>query len=431
MAAPAADPSSVEDRVVALALVGTWPVYAIGGLYVLGPVLGVMLTVLFCVRAYVRARTPGAAPPIPFGVWVWIAAMAVMLLALLMGHWTQGLSTGQTIKSTIGWAKGWALFAMFPLAGACLNIKAETVIKAASVTALISLLLTPLIFMAPKVGLPPTLFVSPLKAVGGPGPEFFAVQLYSIDPGDGLPRWRYFTPWSPAAAMIGNLYLILAIEDKRKVWRWIGIISALAIIVLSKSRLGLVAAISIWPLAWGISRLGRPGLWLTGALPAFMLLLFSGPILDFIDKLYMDIRGMRVDSSRVREALGRLALDRWRDEAPIWGHGIVESGSHYVQFMPIGSHHTWFGLLFVKGAVGAGALGIALVWSAIEFAALSLTRRIGRAALAILLLMILFTIGENLEILAYLLWPGLLVLGIAMGACARGREQVLVQGGSF
>ena len=39
--------------------------------------------------------------------------------------------------------------------------------------------------------------------------------------------------------------------------------------------------------------------------------------------------------------------------------------------------------------------------------------------------MILFTIGENLEILAYLLWPGLLILGIAMGACARGRERIL------
>ena len=428
MAAPAAHPPAVEDRLVALALIGTWPVYAIGGLYVLGPVLGVLLTALFCARAYVRMGTAKAPPPIPFGVWVWIAAMLIMLLALLMGHWTQGLSIGQTIKSTIGWAKGWALFAMFPLAGACLNIKAETVIKATSVTALISLLLTPVLFMAPKVGLPPTLFVSPLKAVGGPGPEFFAVQLYSMDPGDGLPRWRYFTPWSPAAAMIGNMYLILAIEDRRKVWRWIGILSALAIIVLSKSRLGMVAALVIWPTAWTVSRLGRPGVWLTSALPGFVLLLLSGPILRRLDQLYSGLRGMRADSSRVREALGRLALDRWRDEAPVWGHGVVESGSHYVQFMPIGSHHTWFGLLFVKGAVGAGALAIALVWSLIEFAALSLTRRIGRAALAILLLMCLFTIGENLEILAYLLWPGLLIMGSAMAACARGREQVLSQG---
>jgi len=428
MAAPAADPHAVEDRLVALALVGTWPIYAVGGLYVLGPVLGVLLTALVCVRAYIRAGEATAPRPVPFGVWVWIGAMAVMLLALLMGHWTQGLSTGQTIKSTIGWAKGWALFAMFPLAGACLNIKAESVIRAASVTALISLLLTPVLFMAPKIGLPPVLFVSPLKAVGGPGPEFFAVQLYSIDPGDGLPRWRYFTPWSPAAAMIGNMYLILAIEDRRTLWRWIGIVSALVIIVLSKSRLGMIAAITIWPMAWGVSRLGRPGVWLTSALPAFLMLLFSAPLLRGLDQLYTNIRGMRADSSRVREALGRLAIDRWADEAPVWGHGVVERGSHYVQFMPIGSHHTWFGLLFVKGAVGAGALALALIWSLIEFAALSLTRRVGRTALALLLLMILFTIGENLEILAYLLWPALLIMGSAMAACARAREQILTQG---
>jgi len=418
----------VEDRVVAIALIGTWPIYAIGGLYVLGPVLGVLLTALVFARAYLRADTPTAPPPIPFGVWVWIAAMFVMLLALFMGHWTQGLSTGQTLKSAIGWAKGWALFAMFPLAGACLNIKAETIIKAASVTALISLLLTPVLILAPMAGLPPTLFVSPLKAIGGPGPEFFAVQLYSMDPGDGLPRWRYFTPWSPAAAMIGNMYLILAIEDKRKLWRIIGVISALAIIVLSKSRLGLIAAILIWPTAWGVSRLGRPGLWLTGAAPGFLLLLFSGPILSWLDQLYMNIRGMRADSSRVREALGRLAVDRWADEAPVWGHGIVERGSHYVQFMPIGSHHTWFGLLFVKGAVGAAALVVALAWSLLEFALLSLTRRIGRMSLALLLLMILFTIGENLEILAYLLWPALLIMGSAMAACARARETLIAEG---
>ena len=121
MAASASDAHAVEERVVAIALVGTWPIYAIGGLYVLGPVLGVLLTALVFARTYLRAGTPSAPRPIPFGVWVWIVTMFVMLLALFMGHWTQGLSTGQTIKSAIGWAKGWALFAMFPLAGACLS----------------------------------------------------------------------------------------------------------------------------------------------------------------------------------------------------------------------------------------------------------------------------------------------------------------------
>ncbi|WP_291842277.1 hypothetical protein [Maricaulis sp.] len=427
MAAPAADPRPVEDYLVALALAGTWPVYFLGGLYVLGPVLGVLLTAIVLVRKYVRTPTTPrpAPPPVPIGVWFWIAGMGLMQIALLGGHWSYELSAGQTVKSTIGWAKGWALFAMFILAGACLDIRFETVIRATGLTALISLLLTPVLYLAPMAGLPEVLFVSPLKAIGGPGPEFFAVQLYSMDPADGLPRWRYFTPWSPAAALIGNLYLILAIEDRRVVWRIIGIVSAIAIIVLSKSRLGLVTAVLVWPSAFGISQLRRSILWLAAAVPVFFAGLFSPVLLAQLGAAYDGFRGMRANSTRVREALGRIAIDRWWHEAPVWGHGVVERGPHYVEYMPIGSHHTWFGLLFVKGIVGVAALAIPLLWSLLEFALLSLSSRMGRAALAITILLVLFTVGENLEILTYLFWPGLVIMGIAMREAAERRSSII------
>lgn len=429
MVAPAAHPRPVEDYIVALALAGTWPIYFLGGLYVLGPVLGVMLTAVVLVRKYVRAPTTARPEPpaIPIGVWFWIAGMGVMEIALLGGHWSYELSTGQTLKSTIGWAKGWALFAMFTLAGACLDIRFETIIRATALTALISLLLTPLLYLAPMVGLPEVLFVSPLRVVGGPGPEFFAVQLYSMDPADGLPRWRYFTPWSPAAALIGNLYLILAIEDRRVPWRVIGIISALAIILLSKSRLGLVTAVLVWPTAFGVSQLRRSILWLVAAVPVFLAGLFSPILLAQLGAAYEGFRGLRANSTRVREALGRIAIDRWWNEAPIWGHGVVERGPHYVEYMPIGSHHTWFGLLFVKGLVGVGALVIPLMWSLLEFALLALSSPIGRAAFAITILLVLFTVGENLEILTYLFWPGLLIMGIAMREAAEKRSAILAE----
>lgn len=425
MAASATDPRALEDRVVGLSLALTWPCYAIGGLYVLGPVLGVTLTGIYLLRAYLAPMLPGAQRPpgIPIGVWIWIAGMIVMLISLLVAHFANNLGTGQTIKSTIGWAKGWGLFAMFALAGACLRIKFETVIKGAAITGLISLLLTPALFMAPKVGLPEVLFVSPLKAVGGPGPEFFAVQLYSINPGDGTARWRYFTPWSPAAAYIGNLYLILALEDKRPVWRIIGVVSALAIIVLSASRLGLAAAMAVWPTAFGVSQLRRSVLWIFGSIPTFGMALFAQPILIKVNDTLDAVRGMRADSNRVREALGRIAVDRWRTEAPMWGHGVVENGPHYVEYMPIGSHHTWFGLLFIKGITGVFAFAIPLLWSLAEFTLLALSSPKGRAALAITLLMVLFTVGENLEMLIYLFWPGLVVMGMAMREAADRRTE--------
>lgn len=405
-----------EDLIVAVALAATWFVYLFGGLYVLGPVLGVGLTGLLFARVYLAGDgfETRSVPTIPGGVWVWIAGMLVMLLALEVGHMNQNLGLGQTIKSTIGWAKGWALLALFPLIGACMNIKVETIIRAAGWVALGTLLLTPVFLVAPMVGLPKVLFVSPLKLVGGPGPEFFAVQLYSIEPTDGSTRLRYFTPWSPAAGMIGNMYLIFALSDKRKFWKWMGILSALAMIWTSKSRLALAAAMFIWPVVIAVGETKRPVMWFAATLGLLMLTPMAQGILDWIDATLNSVKSMRADSTRVRELLGDIAIERWWNEAPVWGHGIVERGPHAVEYMPIGSHHTWFGLLFVKGAVGAIALAIPLAWSMIEFALLAFTRsKAGRIAFGMVLLMSFYSIGENLEILAYLIWPGLIVMGIA------------------
>ncbi|MEO0785607.1 MAG: O-antigen ligase domain-containing protein [Pseudomonadota bacterium] len=405
-----------EDAVVGLALSATWGVYLFGGLYVLGPVLGVGLTALLFARMYLRGEGVSARPvhSIPGGIWIWIAGMLVMLLALEVGHMNQQLGMGQTIKSTIGWAKGWALLALFPLIGACMDIRLETLVRACGWVALGTLLVTPAFMIAPMVGLPEVLFVSPLKAVGGPGPEFFAVQLYSIEPTDGSTRLRYFTPWSPAAGMIGNMYLIFALSDKRKFWKWMGVISALAMIVTSKSRLAIAAALFIWPLVIALGEARRPSLWLLAAFGLLLITPLAQGILDWIDQTLNSVKSMRADSTRVREALGEIAIDRWWTEAPVWGHGVVERGPHFVEYMPIGSHHTWYGLLFVKGAVGALALAIPLAWSLLEFALLALARsRAGKIAFAMVLLMAFYSIGENLEILAYLMWPGLIAMGIA------------------
>jgi hypothetical protein len=409
-------PRAPEDLIVAIALAATWFVYLFGGLYVLGPVLGVGLTGLLFARYYLANEhiETQAISAIPSGVWVWILGMLVMLLALEVGHMNQNMGLGQTIKSTIGWAKGWALMALFPLIGACMNIRVETIIRASGWVALGTLLFTPIFMVAPMVGLPEVLFVSPLKLVGGPGPEFFAVQLYSIEPTDGSTRLRYFTPWSPAAGMIGNMYLIFALSDKRKVWKWMGIVSAMAMIITSKSRLALAAAMFIWPVVIAVGESRRPVMWFTATLGLLMLTPMAQGLLDWVDGTLNSVKSMRADSTRVRELLGEIAVTRWWTEAPIWGHGIVERGPHAVEYMPIGSHHTWYGLLFVKGAVGAIALAIPLAWSLIEFALLAVTRSVaGRIAFGMVLLMSFYSIGENLEILAYLIWPGLIVMGIA------------------
>lgn len=421
--------SAPEDRIVFWAFTMTWAVYLFGGLYILGPVLGVGLTALVALRYYVRgtAFARFSIGSVPGGVWVWMIGMLFMLLALEIAHFQQGLGMGKTIKSSIGWAKGWGLFALFPLIGACLHIKIDTLIRAAGWVALGTLLITPILVAAPIVGLPEVLFVSPLKVVGGPGPEFFAVQFYSIEPTDGSSRWRFYTPWSPAAGVIGNMMLIFALNDRRRGWMIMAVVSALIVIVLSKSRLALLAAMFIWPAVIALREAKRPLPWFLAAIGLVLAMPFLQAMLDFVDSTIDGVKSMRADSTRVRETLGEIAIERWWNEAPIWGHGVVERGPHIVEEMPIGSHHTWYGLLFVKGLIGAIALLIPLVWSMFEFAILTLLKsRSGAMAFGIVLLMFVYTIGENLEILSYLMWPGLIVIGIAAreGADIRHRLEI-------
>ena len=80
--------------------------------------------------------------------------------------------------------------------------------------------------------------------------------------------------------------------------------------------------------------------------------------------------------------------------------------------MPIGSHHTWWGLLFVKGLVGFLALLVPLIWQTILALVDAARGPRGALPLSIMMTIVLLSFGENLEIEAYMLWPGLIVLGI-------------------
>lgn len=405
---------TTEERVVYYAICLTWVWYAVGALYILAPALGWSLMLLLAWRWLSEPSGSKLAPrPIPPLVWVWIVSMAIMQVALMVGHFNFDLSIPQLIKSSIGWMKGWALFAVFPLIGACLRIKPAVVYRASGWVALQTLLLVPLMGIAPHIGLPGTLYVSPLQVVGGPGPEFFEVQLYGTDP-MGNTRWRFFTPWAPAAAVaFGMLFVLLLRDRSAPVLKAAGLLAVLAVAVMCKSRLGFLAIPLALIATWGISRANRPGMLFLGA-AGFVLLGFIGQgLLELLIEQKERMDQLRPDSSYVRRVLAQIAIHRWWTEAPIFGHGIVESGPHLVEFMPIGSHHSWYGLLFVKGLVGFVALLVPLVVTLLELAVRAQTSRSARAGLAVMILFTFFTFTENVEILAYLMWPGIVVVGIA------------------
>jgi hypothetical protein len=104
----------------------------------------------------------------------WYFAIFLMgTSALWAGHMDWSLGTKQTIKSSIGWAKGWALLTLFPLLGVVLPIRREILTRAQCTLGLWTSIIAPVLLIAPILGLPECIFTSPLKAIGGPGPEIF------------------------------------------------------------------------------------------------------------------------------------------------------------------------------------------------------------------------------------------------------------------
>jgi hypothetical protein len=408
-------PRNIEERLVWYTILSTWVVYLFGGLYAFAPVLGWLLLAWTGVKFVLQdAATPTTQRlRFPAASWIWAICMLMMLVTLMLGHANFDLGLGKLVKSSIGWAKGWALLAIFVITGAALKIRPQLVYRAACMLGLQTLCLLPLLLASPYLGLPEILYTSPLKVVGGPGIELFEVELFGRRADTGSPRWRFFAPWAPAAGFVANVYLIFALREKNKGWRWIGISAAIAMCLMSQSRLALVVMIAVPLATWGLANLHRPSAWIAGAFGSFMTAFWVPQISMLLEQTRRQFRAARVASSQVRDALENIALQRWQTEAPIWGHGTVQNGSHLVEFMPIGSHHTWLGLLFVKGAVGFAALLLPILFSLVEMLLKAQRSRTARTGLAMMLILCLYSFGENLEILVYLFWPAMLMVGQA------------------
>jgi hypothetical protein len=405
---------SPEERLVFWAIVGTWGLYILGALYHVYPLLGWTLVALALGRRIGVIDDFGhASPKLPWGVIAWLIGMATMAISLTLAHINFDLEFGQFVKSLLGWVKGWGLMGAFIFAGADLRIKQIVIFRASNILALQTLMLTPLLAAIALAGAPNVLYVSPLYYLGGTGPMFFEVGSHTADANALGFRLHYFAPWSPAAAFCAHIGLVCGMFDRSRRWRWIGIFTALVVCAMSQSRLSLIAVPVLLVGLPLLSNVLRTWPAAVAATLATVSMLVLTQIKDGLNDATQAFINARADSSRVRSALARIAYHRWESEAPIFGHGAIERGSHLVEFMPIGSHHTWYGLLFVKGAVGFVALALPLAWSFFELLAKAQRDATARAALGMVLVLMFNSFGENLEILAYLAAPGLLAIGIA------------------
>ena len=403
----------------------TWLFYGMGALYLVGPIIAWLLFSMIAVVAYCGEAvdpTWALSGAIPAVVWVWVGGMSLMLVTLWIGHVNWGLDTSQIIKSSFGWAKGWALIAIFILCGSVLQIRREPIIRGLSIVGLCTLCLLPILLIAPYIGLPFRIFVSPLEAAGGPGPEYFSVFLYTTDPETMTPRWQFYAPWSPFAGMIGVMASVIALEEKERFWRYLAFTAGVAMIFCSQSRMSMVSLVVCVAIPRILPFLLRSFAWMAISTILAALSIFGSSLINLISQSIIGFRGARANSTRVRDTIQSIGYQRWQTEAFWFGHGTIARGTHIVEFMPIGSHHTWYGLLFVKGLVGLVALLIPLVCHFLVVFLDAIRSPRGRLPFAILLNFAILTFGENLEIEVYLFWPALILLGIHLRELQSGEN---------
>ena len=414
--------TTAEAKLIYWALIATYPIYAIGGLYITGSALGWVILGIILLRALVEGKNVFGSVPII--VWLWVIGMLVMLLSLWIAHAQWSLGIAKTIKSTVGWAKGWALIAIFPLLGSLVSIKPESVVRGACIVCKHTAIFGFLTFLLYSLRIPGHLFVSPLQMLGGAGDIFFTVSFYGMNPETNAGRWQFFAPWAPAAGLLSCILIIFCLQEKDKNLRNWGVIGCCIMVLLSQSRAGLAIFITIVPIFLLAKHLKNPWVLITLGIVVPIVLVLGEPLYELVMDSYQQVKESRPASTRVRSALENLAVQRWQAEAPTWGHGAVESGDKLVEFMPIGSHHTWFGLLFIKGLVGLIALAIPMGLSVIYFLFYFQKNSQVRAALCFLIVFVCYSFFENLEILAYLYWPALFWIGMAFKQIQSRRSYV-------
>ncbi|BFT31322.1 hypothetical protein D210916BOD24_24980 [Alteromonas sp. D210916BOD_24] len=393
-------------------LIYTYPIYLLGTTYVVGSLLGWLVFAVFMLRWFVDGKRTYSTTPIISHVWT--VSMIGMLIVLWIGHADWNLGLGKTIKSSIGWMKGWALIPLFIWLGAVTEIKKEVIIRGACVVGYHSAIFGLVTFVIYLTGFSGELYLSPLKAVGGPGDSFFDVSLYGMNPETGGGRWSFFTPWAPAAGLFACLLLLICVQEEDESWRIKGIIGCAVMCLLCQSRAGWAVFLFLVPFIMAKRFVSEPWFFIVVGVAIPLVLSVGLPLIEYVLNSYEEVKASRPASTRVRQTLANIALQRWQAEAWFFGHGVVEPGPITVEGMPIGSHHTWYGLLFVKGFIGLLCLAIPLFLSVVALAVRSIVDKSAYLSLGMLIVLIGYSFFENLEILTNLIWPALFMIGASL-----------------
>ena len=404
-------PENLPEALIWYYIICTYLLYLLGAQYVAATLLGTCLT--YCVLKQWWQETDKTPPEekivfTPLN-WVWIAAILTIEFSSIIGHFDNNLGVSQLIESTVlWWYPGWGLFLIFPLAGH-LKIRPEIIYRAACILCVQTLIMTPIFRFAALIHLPQVIYTSPLQLFGG-GRLVCTIHLFYLLDGDEI-RLVLFTPWAPALGLVGNMYLWLVMAEEDRKWRFLGIMGAVAMIVFSASRMAKIALVVVPIFIWCLTHCLHPWFQIVAGFLSPLFVMILPWVRTLLNALKERFHNARPGSSIVRKALRDMTRQQWERDAPLWGHGILRRGPLITAGIPIGTHHTWLGLLYLHGIFAFSALATGFFLSFLDLGIKAFTHKTARIGLAILTVFFLFSLGDNIDILAYLYWPGLIVIG--------------------
>ena len=411
------EPQNLPEKIVWYLGIGTYPLYLIGSLYLIVPLVGAGLAIY----ALWQWRQQTAETPtlerafISPAAWVWLVTGLLIEFAMMVAHFNFDLGLKLIVFSTINnWYRRWAIIPLFIVAGHLL-IRAKLMYRIGCIVAVETAVVVSVGTILALVGVPEIEYTSPLSIFGG-GVDHYGVVLFQNALKD---RIFSFTPWVTTTGILGSFFFFLSWAEKSSKWRTAGMISALLMILVSQSRAALVCVPFVITVVWLSKNIIYPRVQLLSSATCFLLGLVSvqlSRLLNYVQEQFANFRGKdSYYSSRTRKVLYRMTIKDWWENAPIWGHGRVpEEGPRVIGGMPIGTHHTWYGGLYTFGLVGCTAFAIAVLFTSIDLAVRARESRTATVGLCIFLSFVVSTLTDSVEYVSYTYWSALLFIGIAL-----------------
>ncbi|MBW4611986.1 MAG: O-antigen ligase family protein [Desmonostoc vinosum HA7617-LM4] len=411
MSSIAIKPQNIPETLIWYYIILTYPIYLLGAQFVFAPILATVLVVYLLKKWWNQTESTPSNEKIiiSLSAWVWLIAILVIEIALVVVTVNSNLRIFEIIAASVLWYKTWGLLALFPLISH-LKIRPKLIYRAICYLCLQSVIITLIGTLYLSLHFPNIIYTSPLQIFGS-GPKPYEVAIFNNIIHE---RLTLFGVWPTIFASLCNIYFYCAMQESDKKWRYIGIFSSILMIILSRSRTATLCLPLVLFTVWFLTNVIRPWVQLTTGFVSFLIGIFAPTLINWFQAFKDSFDRARSGSSEIRATIYRLSLNSWWNEAPILGHGVRQKyGPFIAAKIPLGSHHTWIGILFTHGLVGCFALAVAFLWSFIDLLIKAQTSETAKVGLSILLIIFISSFADNVEFFAYLYYPGLIILGSA------------------